>query len=648
MGSVWDRAVGAAFKAIRRMNVARGADQLIRLAESAAADDADGDANDAWERVRAIDFVADSQRFAKRLPKVLKKITPEATRLLFALDDSNMPAGKGIVCAAALSHEDEEFDAFYEEIPSKALSRLFNLVGGDEAIFGLGYGYLGMAVRDAFAKLPADVLKRRKGVDVEIGHAEGDSILLGVVGPRGVTLKLKKPTRAKRKVTQPGPRTTGKKAPPPSVAPRKDSWKTDWPATREIEPWLIAMAEKAQAIEDTEEYISQMSFAIERLSERGLKASAKRFGDALIAEIGELDDQTRVDNLGDIVEAFIALGDRDRARALLVSVREHLVRNEKKLKPAKLKEELDSVRSDALANGFGELYDDLNDQERAAQDWAALRERARQAIKQTDRKAMAAIVKEAEGVVPRLPAWHRRMLVDQFVEWYAEAGDKPRALAALKTVDPEDLSVVSIGDVLVKIGQKQRAIDMARDEIDAALKEARAMDLPNYHHPASTIRHALEFLVKAGEQKAARQQLGRVLEAVKTWPVKQSAWVAAAVYTQLAGVVAQLDGRTAAEALLAQAAGAARGEKAANIRGGAWSSLIDLYRQLGAYDDALALVKHISEADQRRLTSVRILAQAGRWDEMREVLRGVKSPNEACDVAWFTAYALENENATPT
>jgi hypothetical protein len=31
---------------------------------------------------------------------------------------------------------------------------------------------------------------------------------------------------------------------------------------------------------------------------------------------------------------------------------------------------------------------------------------------------------------------------------------------------------------------------------------------------------------------------------------------------------------------------------------------------------------------------------------MRDVLRGVKSPNEACDAAWFTAYALENENVT--
>ncbi len=193
MGSVWDHAVGAAFKAIRRMNVARGTDQLIRLAESAAEEDDDVAL---LERVRAIDFVADSQRFAELLPKVLKKVTPEATRLLFALDESTMPAGKGIVCAAALSHEYDEFDAFYSEIPSPALARLFTLVGGEEAIGGIGYGYLGMVVRDAFARLPADVLKQRKGVDVEIGHADGDSILLGVVAPRGITLKLKKRTRA--------------------------------------------------------------------------------------------------------------------------------------------------------------------------------------------------------------------------------------------------------------------------------------------------------------------------------------------------------------------------------------------------------------------------------------------------------------------
>jgi hypothetical protein len=31
---------------------------------------------------------------------------------------------------------------------------------------------------------------------------------------------------------------------------------------------------------------------------------------------------------------------------------------------------------------------------------------------------------------------------------------------------------------------------------------------------------------------------------------------------------------------------------------------------------------------------------------MREVLRGVKSPSEACHIACFTACALENETAT--
>jgi hypothetical protein len=63
------------------------------------------------------------------------------------------------------------------------------------------------------------------------------------------------------------------------------------------------------------------------------------------------------------------------------------------------------------------------------------------------------------------------------------------------------------------------------------------------------------------------------------------------------------------------------------------------------YDNALALVRSLDEADQRRLTIVQFLAQAARWDELREVLRGVKSPNETCDLAWFTASALENENA---
>jgi hypothetical protein len=44
------------------------------------------------------------------------------------------------------------------------------------------------------------------------------------------------------------------------------------------------------------------------------------------------------------------------------------------------------------------------------------------------------------------------------------------------------------------------------------------------------------------------------------------------------------------------------------------------------YDNALALVRNLDEADQRRLTIVQFLAQAARWDELREVLRGVKSP----------------------
>jgi hypothetical protein len=155
-----------------------------------------------------------------------------------------------------------------------------------------------------------------------------------------------------------------------------------------------------------------------------------------------------------------------------------------------------------------------------------------------------------------------------------------------------------------------------------------------------SIGRALEFLVEHGARDEARRLLRRVFQEMPTWPVYEYGWATSAVYHTLAEVVAKIDGPAAAETLLKHAMTDARAEKRRDFRKGAVDAALDLKASAGGLEEAIEDARKLRSPTQRRKTLATLLAKAGRWGELREVLSQVESPEEAADVAWWIKFEL--------
>ena len=86
-----------------------------------------------------------------------------------------------------------------------------------------------------------------------------------------------------------------------------------------------------------------------------------------------------------------------------------------------------------------------------------------------------------------------------------------------------------------------------------------------------------------------------------------------------------------------------RPAKAAGAKGGgrdAWRTR-KVYAAFGNWDEAVELAKKYKRGPDRRRDLGQLLARAGRWEDLRELLSGVQTPEEACETAWWVAAALE-------
>lgn len=61
---------------------------------------------------------------------------------------------------------------------------------------------------------------------------------------------------------------------------------------------------------------------------------------------------------------------------------------------------------------------------------------------------------------------------------------------------------------------------------------------------------------------------------------------------------------------------------------------------IGGLDEAIAKARKLCSPTQRRKELASLLARAGRWKELREVLSQITSPEEAADVMWWTKFEL--------
>jgi hypothetical protein len=407
------------------------------------------------------------------------------------------------------------------------------------------------------------------------------------------------------------------------------------------------MAGKAADIEGLDAYLTQMTMAVRLLDGQGFGADARALAAELLRRLERVDlhgDKDASLHAHDLTEVFLLLGQRERARDLclrpVVEMEQELAQTRNKRRTETIIRVLPHARSEAIRRGFGEHLTALSPRERAEMAFVGLRERASAAVAREDVEALTLAAREAEPLVKSGEPWQQRWWHIALVDAYARAGDTKSTLRVIKAMDVKDRDVRFVGKPLLALGRREMVFEMARHQIQAALGEARNMDLPNYHHTAMEIEGVLKFFADLGEVEAARKELRGVMAEVNSWPMANAKVIASAVFSHLAPITARLEGSAAAARLLEQASNEADGVRSATWRGGAQHDVAQSYDELGDTEKAIELTRKNTRGKRRRQELGPLLAKAGRWDELHELLRGVETPEEACEVALWVFHGL--------
>src|SRR5690242_3912651 len=106
-------------------------------------------------------------------------------------------------------------------------------------------------------------------------------------------------------------RTSGRGS---ATAPAEvDAWRLDWPSSGEPKAWLLAMADKAAAVEGLDAYLTQMTMAVRLLDGQGFGADARALAAELLRRLEGVDlhgDKDASLHAHDLTEILLLLGQR--------------------------------------------------------------------------------------------------------------------------------------------------------------------------------------------------------------------------------------------------------------------------------------------------------------------------------------------------
>lgn len=170
----------------------------------------------------------------------------------------------------------------------------------------------------------------------------------------------------------------------------------------------------------------------------------------------------------------------------------------------------------------------------------------------------------------------------------------------------------------------------AEKRIADRLKKLKSTPDPNLHFPVNEICKELWFLLQTGQKEIAAKQLQKVLRSLPDWPSVRGGFATAGALTDLAEVLAEIDGPEAACRLLNLAVKAGKVEPQRGFRKGA---LKTAHEQLEAPGLAAAITKakSITNAKKRRETLIPLLARRASWEELVTVLDEITDVGESLE-----------------
>ncbi|WP_425397552.1 hypothetical protein [Aeoliella sp.] len=426
------------------------------------------------------------------------------------------------------------------------------------------------------------------------------------------------------------------------AAPKKKSskpdWQTKWPRTRDLKAWYRCMIKKCDAIADPENAASTAHLPIEHLAEMGEVSEALRHVNRFLRRLPEDEvlETVRMAELG--AEIALNAGDEKKMEKYLAkaeAMEAYITRK------CDANFAINSVREFRALNGILDPDEAVGDWERSQAQFRGAQRRFRLGLASRKRKAAADAAKEMEAAAKSTKdQWARQCFLQGVLETYAKLKDTDAVKRCIRSLDRETRDEVLDAHTLLDLGMKKEAIARAKRTIKEELEELAESDDPNIHFPVNSICDSLELLVDQGEANTAKRWLQRTFREMPEWYVYEVGWTTSAVYTQLAKVATKIEGPKAGQRLVEKAMEDAGVEHRRDFAKGAQASAVAAQADIAGLDQAIETARKIRSKPERRRQLGALLARAGRWKEMAEVLSEVASPEEAASVCWCIKFDL--------
>jgi tetratricopeptide (TPR) repeat protein len=449
-----------------------------------------------------------------------------------------------------------------------------------------------------------------------------------------------KKTAAKAKATS---RTAKKKSPSPSKATvakvKLAPWQSRWPNSADLGSWFRCGIDKCYAIAKPEKGSEEAHLFIESLAELGHTAEALKHVEKFIKRLPKNDsfESARQALLG----AKICLDVDD-----LVGMENYLTRvratDERITRKCDIGFGTHCDKDFRVFNGLlnpADLDSSDEDYHHAAYNFAERAfKKARSENNISEAKKQLAAMAEAAKLDKS--EWTRSMWNRRIIELASEVDDTDLIKTLIQRIPARERHEKIGYKVYSKIGMKTEALKAAERIVNEKIDELLSMEDPNIHFPIHSITEALTFLIAQNEKKLANKLFKKVAESAASWKCVIKGWTTTAVLTSFVPIVEQLEGVEAARELASLASEHAAGEGHKGFKRGAQSAAMAATAAVNPLDEAIAQARKLRSPSGKRMELGKLFAKAGRWKELKEVLSGVATPEEAAKIAWWIKFEL--------
>jgi hypothetical protein len=245
-----------------------------------------------------------------------------------------------------------------------------------------------------------------------------------------------------------------------------------------------------------------------------------------------------------------------------------------------------------------------------------------------DRGAAARALQKAARLIPEIDEFVLQPgLTVSTIRAFRRLGDDAALARYLAWLDRAGHSTDLATGSLRAMGLPEIANGRAERLVAGHLKRLKRNPDPNIHFPVHEICQELWFFLQTGQTETAGRLLRRVLRELPQWPGLRGGFAASGVLTELAEVLAEIDGPEAAGDLLGLAVRAGQSEPNRGFRRGALRAANQQVEAPGL-KAAIARTGSIKNAKKRREALIPLLTRRAAWPELAAVLDEITDADE--------------------